>query len=393
MLRVLYLVHDLSDPAVRRRVLMLKAGGAEVMLAGFRRGAEPFGELGGIVPIEFGVTHDGRFAHRLAATARTALTLRAKLRGIPKPDVIIGRTLEMLALANGANSIFSGAVPIVYECLDVHRLMLRQDGLGKAMRAAERTLAGKTSLLITSSPAFIREYFQPYGQIHAPILLLQNKVFEIAGPSGGEPVAPSAPAEGEPWRIGWFGALRCRKSLELLSAFTRRMEGRFEVVLRGRPALSEFRDFTRTVAEEPYISFWGAYRNPEDLAAIYGQVQLTWAIDFFEEGLNSDWLLPNRLYEGCRYGAVPIAMRQTETGRFLADRQLGFLLREATPEALAALIGDLDRETFAAKQAKVAGEDRSTWICDLNDCRALVDRLRRLTAAVEQGGHFIEAVA
>ena len=28
MLRVLYLVHDLSDPAVRRRVLMLQAGGA-----------------------------------------------------------------------------------------------------------------------------------------------------------------------------------------------------------------------------------------------------------------------------------------------------------------------------------------------------------------------------
>ena len=118
------------------------------------------------------------------------------------------------------------------------------------------------------------------------------------------------PAAGEPWKIGWFGALRCRKSLELLAAFTRQMDGRFEVVLRGRPAYSEFDDFDGLVAAEPYIRFAGPYRNPEDLAAIYGEVHFSWAIDFFEEGLNSSWLLPNRLYEGCRFGAVPIAMRR-----------------------------------------------------------------------------------
>ena len=41
MLRILYLVHDLNDPSVRRRVLMLAAGGAEVVLAGFQPSGEP----------------------------------------------------------------------------------------------------------------------------------------------------------------------------------------------------------------------------------------------------------------------------------------------------------------------------------------------------------------
>ena len=155
-------------------------------------------------------------------------------------------------------------------------------------------------------------------------MLLENKVLELAGQVRWIAEPPeTAPSCGEPWKIGWFGALRCRKSLELLAAFTRRMEGRFEVVLRGRPAYSEFADFDGFVAAEPYIRFEGAYRNPEDLAGIYGEVHFSWAIDFFEEGLNSSWLLPNRLYEGCRHGAVPIAMRQTETGRFLAGRHLG----------------------------------------------------------------------
>jgi succinoglycan biosynthesis protein ExoL len=324
------------------------------------------------------VTRDGRFAQRLAAVARAALTLGAKLRGVAKPDLIIGRNLEMLALANRAKALFSADTPIVYECLDVHRLLLRQNGVGKAMRAAERLLGRNSVLLMTSSPAFVREYFEPFRQFSAPVALLQNKVLEIAGkaPDGLQLAAP--PAAGETWKIGWFGALRCAKSLALLSAFTRQMGGRFEVVLRGRPAYSEFDDFDRLVAAEPYVHFGGPYRNPEELAQIYGEVHFSWAIDFFEEGLNSSWLLPNRLYEGCRYGAVPIAMRNTETGRFLADRHLGKLLDEPSVDALAALFEDLTPETYSAARRKILAEDRGTWVCDVRDCRALVERLAGL---------------
>ena len=145
------------------------------------------------------------------------------------------------------------------------------------------------------------------------------------------PAARRRRQAGEPWKIGWFGALRCRKSLELLAEFTRAMDGRFEIVLRGRPAYSEFDDFDGFVATEPYHALRTAPTATRRISpAIYGEVHFSWAIDFFEEGLNSSWLLPNRLYEGCRYGAVPIAMRQTETGRFLAERHIGLLLDEAS---------------------------------------------------------------
>jgi succinoglycan biosynthesis protein ExoL len=62
MLRVLYLVHDLCDPAVRRRVAMLRAGGADVTLAGFRRTPDISPELERLSPIDLGRTRDGRFA-------------------------------------------------------------------------------------------------------------------------------------------------------------------------------------------------------------------------------------------------------------------------------------------------------------------------------------------
>ncbi|RUZ78104.1 glycosyl transferase family 1 [Mesorhizobium sp. M7A.F.Ca.US.006.01.1.1] len=390
MLHVLYLVHDVSDPAVRRRITMLRAGGAQVSLAGFRRTTNPIADIEGLRPIDLGATRDGRFGQRLAAVAKAAVSIGSKLGGMPKPDVIIARNLEMLTLARRARSAFGASVPIVYECLDIHRLVLRNDVLGKALRATERFLARDVKLLVTSSPAFIANYFKPFGQVAAPIELVENKYFEAAAILPGAPEAEESPV-GPPWRIGWFGALRCRRSLELLADFSRRMEGRFEIVLRGRPALSEFPDFHGFVEAEPWLSFLGPYRNPEDMAAIYNDVHFSWAIDFFEAGQNSEWLLPNRLYEGCRFGAVPISMGNTETGRFLEQQDIGVLLPQASPEALEAALGKMEEHRFARLKGRVLARNPRTWSYDRSDCRALVERLRSLTAV--PGSFAAEALA
>ena len=378
MLHVLDLVHDVSDPAVRRRVKMLRAGGARVTLAGFRRTTDPVAEIEGLVPVDLGPTRDGRFAQRIGAVAKAAVSMGARLGAVPRPDLVIARNLEMLALARRANGAFGASVPIVYECLDIHRLVLRNDLVGRTLRGAERHLARDVKLLVTSSPAFIANYFGPFGQIDAPVELIENKYFETAPaddlPDGGSPIAP-------PWRIGWFGALRCRRSLELLAAFTRRQNGRFEVVLRGRPALSEFPDFHAFVEAEPWLSFCGPYRNPEDMAAIYREVHFSWAIDFFEQGQNSEWLLPNRLYEGCRFGAVPISMANTETGRFLKRHDIGVLLSQATPQSLEAMLGRMNEDRFRKLKSIVLASNPKTWSYDRADCLAFVDKLRRLAAA------------
>ncbi|MCA0054936.1 MULTISPECIES: glycosyltransferase family 4 protein [unclassified Mesorhizobium] len=379
MLNVLYLVHDVSDPAVRRRITMLRAGGAQVTLAGFRRTANRIADVEGLRPLDLGATRDGRFAQRLTAVAKAAVSIGTRLRGMPRPDLIIARNLEMLALARRANTAFGAAVPIVYECLDIHRLMLRSDKVGKALRATERYLARDVRLLVTSSPAFTANYFEPYGQVTAPVELVENKYFEAAAILPAEHEMAEAPVA-PPWRIGWFGALRCRRSLELLADFSRRADGRFEIVLRGRPALTEFPDFHAFVEAEPWLSFRGPYRNPEDMAAIYRDVHFSWAIDFFEAGQNSEWLLPNRLYEGCRFGAVPISMANTETGRFLGRQGIGILLPEASPDALEAAIGKMEERRFSTLKERVLSRNPRIWSYDRSDCQALVDKLRSLAA-------------
>ena len=358
---------------------MLKAGGARVTLAGFRRGANALAAVDGIDPIELGTTRDGRFGQRVAAVARARLSLPAKLSAVDRPDVIIARNLDMLAVANRAVGMFGGDVPVVYECLDIHRLLLRHDVVGRAMRASEAYLGRNTRLLITSSPAFVEHYFRRLSGLETPIMLLENKVLEFGDREIAQVAASKTPRSGGPWKIGWFGALRCRKSLELLSSFSRRMEGRFEIVLRGRPAYSEFDDFDGFIRNEPHMTFHGPYRSPEDLSEIYDAVDFTWAIDFFEEGQNSKWLLPNRLYEGCRYGRVPIAIRGTETARFLAVRGIGLLLDEAEPDNLVSLLGDVDESLYADASHRVAACNSDTWVFGRNDCENLVRRLSAIT--------------
>lgn len=376
-LKVLYLVHDLGDAAVERRAAMLEAGGATVELAGFRRASSPEGKRPATV---FGTTHDARFvqrASRIVAAAAAAGHLVSKLA---RPDIIVARNLEMLVLAMRLRSRFGARVPVVYECLDIHRLMLRGDALGKVLRSAERVAIGQSAAVMTSSPAFISEYFDPYsgpGGLPAPLFLVENKTLET-----DQAMAPrelETRAEGQPFRIGWFGALRCSRSLGLLSAFTRIMDGRYKVIMRGRPALTEFADFHDFIAGEPHIAFEGPYGR-EDMPALYQGVDFSWTIDFFEEGQNSRWLLPNRLYEGCANGAVPIAVDGTETARFLNQKNLGIILAGGSVEALTDQLGDLETGHFNRLADAVAATDRAIWIANQAECHALVARLEGLIA-------------
>ncbi|WP_230987461.1 glycosyltransferase family protein [Allorhizobium terrae] len=380
-LRVLYLAHDLADPAIRRRVLMLRAGGAEVMLAGFRRDENALAAVEGVQPIELGTTSDGQFVQRAASVIKASLLVKSKLGHLPRPDVIIARNLEMLSVAHRARHIFGAAVPMVYECLDIHRLMLRKDVIGSALRSLEGRFSRDASLLITSSPAFVEHYFKPLSEVDLPVMLLENKVLDLENTQNPAPVSHRPPTSEQPWKIGWFGALRCAKSLKLLSEFTRAMDGRVVVDMRGRPAHSEFDDFDALIAREPYISFHGAYRNPEDLAEIYSQIHFVWAIDFYEEGQNSSWLLPNRLYEGCRHAGIPIALKGTETARYLDGKAIGFEIGDASVAALTSLFESMTSERYRQAVEHLNTQNPRHFTLNKSDCENFVARLAALPAS------------
>ena len=64
-----YLAHDLDDPAIWRRVEMLRRGGARVRVAGFRRGQGPLPEAATVL----GRTANGRMVQRVRAILALSL--------------------------------------------------------------------------------------------------------------------------------------------------------------------------------------------------------------------------------------------------------------------------------------------------------------------------------
>ncbi|MDB5455844.1 MAG: succinoglycan biosynthesis protein [Caulobacter sp.] len=379
-MQVAYFVHDLTDPAVLKRVRMLRAAGATVRIFGFRREDEAPPTLEDAPVVDLGRTYDARFVHRGLKVASQLLSAGRWSSQMADVEVVIARTPEMLVLAAAAQRLHAPGARLVYEALDIHRIMLGAGPKSRLMRALERLLLRRADLLIVSSPAFVSEYFerlQGLGRgLNLPVLLVENKVLAL---TGAKPARVSGPAPGRPWRIGWFGMIRCRRSLDILCGLAARRPDLIELIIAGRPARTEFDDFDGQIAATPNAAFWGPYKA-SDLPGLYGEVHLNWAIDYFEAGANSDWLLPNRIYEGGLHAAVPIALSQVETGRWLARHGLGLLI--SRPESqLEALLENLSVQDYKILRDASLAAPAAPFVVDRRDCKALLRALAGPKAA------------
>lgn len=367
MTELIFFGHDAYDPAVQRRIKAFEHTGAMVRAFTMRRGPlfkTPW------VNVDLGETQDAAFAQRIGALMNAAPALRARRHVLRQANVFYARNLDMLALAHWAKGMSGARAKLVYECLDVHRFMTRDDALGGGMRALERKLLADTSLVVVSSPAFVREYFDKRQPGRARTMLVENRLpwgFDY----GPRPVAPQR-REG-PIRIGWFGNLRCRRSLSLLLDLAQRFPDRIELYLRGAPARTELGGFESRLDGLGNVRFWGRYKWPHELRSIYDAVDLVWAGDFHDPGANSKWLLPNRLYEGGYYCAPPIAPADSETGRWIDGRGFGFTLAESLEETLPAFIETLTHDRIAAAREKLAAAPEATFLQPRDELKTVID--------------------
>jgi succinoglycan biosynthesis protein ExoL len=358
MTHIAFFGHDSADSAVRRRVQSFQDDGLDV--TGFMMRRRDTRDVSW-PNVDLGLTQDGAFLKRIRSVFSGA-TQAAADGALAKADVIYARNLDMLACAFLAKRKAKLDTPVIYECLDVHRLLSRRDVIGSLLRKLEGSLLRRSRGLVVSSPGFLKNHFERYFPGQYKSYLVENRLATGAdyGPRAASAVSP----DGAPLRIGWVGMLRCQRSLDLLAGIADALGDQVEVKLHGLPARTEIPVFEPVIDARANMSYAGRYRSPEDLAGIYEGLDVVWAGDFMEAGYNSVWLLPNRIYEGGYYATPSIAPAGTETAHWLDGHGCGFSVSEPLETELTELVRDLisNREQIRQRSNTLLGLNEKTFI-------------------------------
>jgi succinoglycan biosynthesis protein ExoL len=375
---IAFFAHERGDARVVKRIAAFQDQGRQVLGFTFHRERDKEDVPPAWKNIHLGTTYNRRYFQRLWTFAKCAGALWSHrgLLGGCGVIYVVNTDNAVLALLG---RFFSGRrVPLVLELADIQPVMTGSGVVSKILRAVERAVLKRSAMLVTTSPGFVREYFLPVQGYGGEIFLLENKVY----PSGRLPapaVSEQGPVcSGKPWVIGCFGALRCRRSLELMHALAIRLGDRVRFVLRGYPAGTISDEFDGLLGDLPNFQFGGSYFYPDELAELYGEVDFNWAFDMSDPNGNSAWLLPNRIYEGGFFGVPVLGAKETETGRWIERQELGWTFAEPLEENLARFFESLEPAEWKLVKRRCASHPRGEFTGE-SDYAALVARMETVT--------------
>lgn len=303
--------------------------------------------------IHLGTTYNRRYLHRLWAIVRAfgiIVRHRSRLREAAA-IYVINPDNALLALLG--RLVCRGGVPVVVEIADIQPAMTGTGPVARGLRFLERAVLRRSQLLVTTSPGFLRHYFEPVQRYRGPVFLLENKVYPSAALLAAR-IFRTAPVNPGKWTIGYFGVFRCERSIDLITRLAVAFPEKLTFVLRGVPAGLEETFFRKKISAHNNIEYGGPYRYPEDLSAMYGGIDFNWCFDFSAAGANSAWLLPNRIYEGGLFHCPALAFAGTETAAWITGNGCGEAFSEDLFTQLHTFILSLTLERWQTLAARCA---------------------------------------
>ena len=304
--------------------------------------------------VDLGHVENRSFGKRLIKIAGGLRRILGAPKDVRECDVIIARNFDLLLIAWAARLVLGRRkTPLVYECLDIHGFFTRSDAVGAVMRWCERRLLASTQLLIVSSPGFVSHYFDAVARGIGGRFRSSKTSCGLMGKPAARPTGATTKADGEPLTLGWVGSIRCKPSLNILMNAADQMGPDVQIAIHGNVHHHALRGFDQAVAERDNVTYHGAYSYPDDLARIYASCDLVWAQDLWQRGANSDWLLPNRIYEASWFGCPSIAVADTETGRRVKADGLGIAIPAPSADDLAQALRALSCQDIEALSAAI----------------------------------------
>lgn len=291
--RIICFLPVLGQPRHAKRISMLQQSDFNVEAVAFDRDYHK-GRLPDCPVKLLGKISQGRYLTRIFRVIAILPMLRNYIR---QNDLVYTFGLDMAFAA-----IVAGLglhKPIILEVGDIRKVQSSSGVIGSLVRTIDQIIVNRCKLLVVTAQGFVDGYYHRMLDIETPTMVLENKLESKNSNDAIKKLPEGMPFVDRPLRIGYFGLLRCEWSWHVLEAWAISRPEEIEIDVAGLPVIpANLPERAKSIVN---INFQGEYRSPDDLPALYGNVDLIWGCQPYtdSEDLNFPFALSNRLYEAC----------------------------------------------------------------------------------------------
>ncbi len=373
-LNCVYVGVDATNPTLILRIRsFLKAG---VNLTGFTFRRQKFNQA--FEPdwnnVHLGETVDRNYLARLPILAKAVWRMVKERKTLRAADFIYARNLDCVVVAALAKTLTGSRAKLVYEVEDVQEVFFFQNLKGAIFRMIERWVLRRSALLVVMSPGFVRGYFATTQNYKGPWYALENRV--QTEDLSERPAVEAWEEITDRVVIGWFGTLRCTKSMKILEEIAQRMGDKVEIYTRGYPTETGMEAYQEILNRNPNWTYENEYTIPQDLPDMYRRVHYSWCMDFLDEFGNSPLLLACRMYQGGYYGAVPLVVEGSEMVHWLGQHNIGHVMGADVVDSVVDFLEQFDMDAYRHERQKVM-DVRDVFREDGSDLTGLLNLLRQ----------------
>jgi len=359
--KVIYFAPDSSDQAVFRRVEGLQSLNVSVLLCAFHRERYNREKPLSCESINLGLLNDRSYLRRVALIFRSIAVVVLNQESIKDAEFFYARNLDMLLLTLTIKFLLWKRVKVVYEVLDIRAIQTKKSFFGIVVRLVERFLLKGVNYLVVSSPKFIDAWYRPLLGKNTQPFVIENKLQGFP-----KPIDDIEFIDHTPIVIGWFGTIRCLDSLKVLVALARERPDRILIKIAGVPSRIGRSRFLAMINGLSNIHYIGPYDASKDLPSLYTGVHFNWVSDFSDKSDNSQWLLPNRIYEGGYFQVPALSVGNSYCSEIVVERSLGVNLAELSSGALVEFFDNMNAKRYSELK-KIMKANKSANFVDCND--------------------------
>lgn len=308
-----------------------KEVGAYTIVCAFTRGDTVANDA--YVDVNLGEVPNGLIIKRLKTYRNALEKLTGLLRGM---DVVFVYTLDTFVFAWMAKVRLKSNVKIVFFLMDIRERFIGDSVFSQIVQSFIRFSFERCELVVVTSDSFVHGYADKYlGALPCRWIEIENKVDSNRVERSHVGLSSKSNSNDEQTvTVGYFGALRCTRSLETLLAWVRQEAGRVKLLLRG-----VFVDIEQELIDEitsyHCIEYGGYYKNPEDLNKIYTSCDIVWACYPYSEKQigNYLWAKTNRYYEAGYFRRPMITSKNTRDAENAIEHGIGLAVDLSSVES------------------------------------------------------------